>query len=165
MSPFDEAEAAVETAIKTGYRHIDTATAYKNERAVGNAIQKCIKEGIIKREDIFITTKLWVTDWKAENARKSIAQSLIDLQTDYIDLLLIHQAGFLNLPEDQEKHRQENYFFDYPIVPPNDPKYRLGYNRAARIIDLLEERGIVGAANGSKPREVLVKPEGTPSEE
>ena len=128
MSPFDEAEAAVETAIKTGYRHIDTATAYKNERAVGNAIQKCIKEGIIKREDIFITTKLWVTDWKAENARKSIAQSLIDLQTDYIDLLLIHQAGFLNLPEDQEKHRQENYFFDYPIVPPNDPKYRLGYN-------------------------------------
>lgn len=128
MSPFDEAEAAVETAIKTGYRHIDTATAYKNERAVGNAIQKCIKEGIIKREDIFITTKLWVTDWKAENVRKSIAQSLIDLQTDYIDLLLIHQAGFLNLPEDQEKHRQENYFFDYPIIPPNDPKYRLGYN-------------------------------------
>ena len=108
MSPFDEAEAAVETAIKTGYRHIDTATAYKNERAVGNAVQKCIKEGIIKREDIFITTKLWVTDWKAENVRKSIAQSLIDLQTDYIDLLLIHQAGFLNLPEDQEKHRKEN---------------------------------------------------------
>lgn len=69
-----------------------------------------------------------MTDWKTENVRKSIAQSLIDLQTDYIDLLLIHQAGFLNLPEDQEKHRQENYFFDYPIVPPNDPKYRLGYN-------------------------------------
>ena len=135
LSPESECESAVEAAIRTGYRLIDTATAYKNERAVGRAIKRCIDEGIIKREDVFITTKLWVADWKAENVAKSVSQSLANLQTDYIDLMLIHQAGFFNLPEEAEKHRQQcGDFFDYDIVPPNDPKYRLGYN-----LDCLKE--------------------------
>ena len=127
MSPETECESAVEAAIKSGYRLIDTATVYRNERAVGKAIKKCIDEGIVKREDLFITSKLWIADWKAEDVAKSVSQSLANLQTDYIDLYLIHQAGFFNLPEDVDKHRREGDFFDYPMIPPNDPKYRLGY--------------------------------------
>ena len=134
LSPESECESAVETAIKTGYRLIDTAASYRNERAVGRAIKKCIDEGVVKREDLFITTKLWVTDWKKDNVAKAVSQSLKNLQMDYIDLLLIHQAGFLNLPDEEEKHRQQGDFYDYVGVPPKDPRYRLGYN-----LDCLKE--------------------------
>ena len=83
---------------------------------------------------MFITTKIWPTEWKAENVARSISESLANLQTDYIDLLLMHQSGFLNLPDDMEKHRLEGDYFDYPMVLPDDPKYRLGYN-----LDCLKE--------------------------
>ena len=101
---------------------------------MGRAVKKCIDEHIIKREDVFITTKIWPTEWKAENVARSISESLANLQTDYIDLLLMHQSGFLNLPDDMEKHRLEGDYFDYPMVLPDDPKYRLGYN-----LDCLKE--------------------------
>ena len=79
---------AVEMAIKAGYRLIDTASAYRNHKEVGAAIKKCIDEGVVKREELFITSKLWVSDWKPENVEKAIKQSLEDLQTSYIDLFL-----------------------------------------------------------------------------
>ena len=93
-----ECEFAVETAIKAGYRLIDTANNYRNEGQVGNALKKCIDEGVVKREDMFITTKLWVTTWRAEDVAKAISISLERLQTDYIDLLLVHEPAFINLP-------------------------------------------------------------------
>ena len=67
---------AVETAIKAGYRLIDTACVYKNHKEVGAAIKKCIDEGIVKREELFITSKLWCCDWKPENAEKAIFPGL-----------------------------------------------------------------------------------------
>jgi len=82
-----QCEAAVYHAIKTGYRLIDTAAAYGNEEAVGNAI----KRSGVKREELFITTKLWITDSGFENARKAFERSLKRLQLDYLDLYLIHQ--------------------------------------------------------------------------
>ena len=54
-----EVEAAVEVALKAGYRHIDTAQAYQNEAEIGYALQKCFEEGVCKREEVFVTTKLW----------------------------------------------------------------------------------------------------------
>lgn len=128
LSPSEECEIAVEHAIKCGYRLIDTAVAYKNHRAVGNAIKKCINEGVVKREDLFITTKLWITDWKSENVKKSVRKSLEELQLDYIDLILIHKAAFCNLPENVEEQRQSGDFHDYDIIVPDDPKYRIGYS-------------------------------------
>ena len=113
---------------------IDTAVAYKNHKAVGRAIKKCIEEGIVKREDLFITTKIWIADWKAENVKKSIHTSLKELQLDYIDLILIHKAVCLNLPPEEEEKRQKGDFHDYNIIVPDDPKYRLGYS-----IDRLKE--------------------------
>lgn len=129
-----ECEFAVETAIKAGYRLIDTANTYRNEGQVGNALKKCIDEGVVKREDMFITTKLWVTTWRAEDVAKAISISLERLQTDYIDLLLVHEPAFINLTEEGERRRREGDFLDVDMVVPNDPKYRLGYN-----LDCLKE--------------------------
>ena len=87
VSP-DECERCVSDALSVGYRLIDTAQAYANEEGVGNAIRK----SGIPREDIFLVTKVWISNAGEEKAAKSIDESLRKLQTDYIDLLLIHQA-------------------------------------------------------------------------
>ncbi len=83
----EECERCVLDAIHVGYRSIDTAQAYGNEEAVGNAITKCG----VAREELFITTKVWISNAGYEKAKASIDQSLKKLQTDYLDLLLIHQ--------------------------------------------------------------------------
>lgn len=82
-----ECEQAVLDAIETGYRLIDTAASYHNEEAVGNAI----RNSGIPREELFITTKLWVQDAGYENTLKAFERSLKKLQLDYLDLYLIHQ--------------------------------------------------------------------------
>ena len=83
----DECERCVLDALKVGYRHIDTAQSYFNEEEVGNAI---IKSGI-PREEIFLTTKVWVEHYGYEETKKSIIESLRKLKTNYIDLVLLHQ--------------------------------------------------------------------------
>ena len=87
QTPPEDTERCVLEAIQTGYRSIDTAQAYGNEEGVGNAIEKCG----LPREDLFITTKVWITNAGYEKAKASIEESLKKLKTDYIDLLLIHQ--------------------------------------------------------------------------
>ena len=87
VSP-DECERCVTDALNTGYRLIDTAQAYQNEEGVGNAWRK----SGLKREDLFLVTKVWISNSGEEKAAESIEESLRKLQTEYIDLLLIHQA-------------------------------------------------------------------------
>ena len=82
-----ECERCVTDAIAVGYRSIDTAQAYHNEEGVGNAVRK----SGLPREDFFLTTKVWISNGGYEKAKASIDESLAKLQTDYIDLLLIHQ--------------------------------------------------------------------------
>ena len=82
-----ECERSVLDAIQSGYRMIDTAAAYFNEEAVGRAIRK----SGVKREDLFISTKLWVQDASYEGAKRAVSDSLAKLNLDYIDLYLIHQ--------------------------------------------------------------------------
>lgn len=86
VSP-EECERCVSDAISVGYRLIDTAQAYYNEEGVGNAISKCG----VNRDELFITTKVWISNAGEEKAALSIEDSLRKLKTDYIDLLLIHQ--------------------------------------------------------------------------
>ncbi len=81
-----EVEAAVETALEVGYRKVDTAAAYQNEEGVGRAI----KASAVPREDIFLATKVWNTDQGYDSTLHAFEQSLTRLQTDYIDLYLIH---------------------------------------------------------------------------
>jgi len=87
IADVEECERSVSEAIQTGYRLIDTAAAYGNEEAVGRAIQR----GGVPREELFVTTKLWISEAGYESARKAFERSMQRLQLDYLDLYLIHQ--------------------------------------------------------------------------
>ena len=85
-------EDSVYHALKTGYRLIDTARYYGNEKDVGRGIQRAIEEGFVKRKEIFVTSKIMPSDY--DRAYKGIEDSLKDLGLDYLDLILIHQPGY-----------------------------------------------------------------------
>ena len=87
MPGYEECKRSVLAALQTGYRHIDTAQLYRNEKAVGDAI----RESGIPRKEIFLTTKIWTNDFGYARTQKAIRRSLTALQTEYIDLLLLHQ--------------------------------------------------------------------------
>lgn len=87
VTDLSQAQQAVTDALNSGYRLIDTAAAYQNEEAVGQAI----KNSSVKREDVFVTSKLWVSDFSYERAKAGIDTSLQKLGLDYMDLYLLHQ--------------------------------------------------------------------------
>lgn len=89
ISP-DDTEKSVYAALKLGYRMIDTANAYMNEEAVGKALKKAINEGIVTREEVFVSTKIWATLYEKESA---VDDTLKRLDLDYVDLLFIHQPA------------------------------------------------------------------------
>lgn len=87
-----QCEQVVYNAIKTGYRLIDTAAAYMNEEAVGKAVARAVADGLVKREDLFVTTKVWVQDMRnEETAYSAVKSSLAKLSLEYLDLILLHQ--------------------------------------------------------------------------
>lgn len=86
----DEVLSSVKTAVRHGYRSIDTAAAYKNEEGVGQAIREALEENGLKREELFITTKVWNADQGYESTLSAIDASLSKLGLDYVDLYLIH---------------------------------------------------------------------------
>jgi len=131
----EECERCVLDAISVGYRSIDTAQAYGNEEAVGRAIKKCG----VPREELFITTKVWISNAGYEKAKKSIEESLKKLQLDYLDLLLIHQPF-------------SDYYGTYRAM---EDLYKEGKIKAIgvsnfypdRLIDLIQFNEIVPAIN------------------
>ena len=90
--PAEQTAQCVFDAIECGYRLIDTAQAYYNETEVGDGIQNAIQKLGIKRDDIFLTTKVWVTEFGYDKTKASVEESLRKLKTDYVDLVLIHQC-------------------------------------------------------------------------
>jgi len=98
---------AVKTALKVGYRHVDCAAVYGNEKEVGTALQESFSEYDIKREDVWITSKLWNTAHKPQDVIPALKQSLSDLQLNYLDLYLIHwpvafKPGLEGFPESDD---------------------------------------------------------------
>ncbi|HCT0587815.1 TPA: aldo/keto reductase [Staphylococcus pseudintermedius] len=89
----DTAKEAVKHAIKNGYRSIDTAMIYQNEEKVGEGIRKALAETDLTREDLFITSKLWLSDYGRENVAAAYQASLERLGLDYLDLYLVHWPG------------------------------------------------------------------------
>jgi len=87
----DECEKCVIQAIKVGYRLIDTAQSYFNEEEVGNAIEKVINDGLVKREELFITSKVWIDNYGYEKCRESVLESMKKLKVDYLDLMILQQ--------------------------------------------------------------------------
>ena len=89
ISP-DDTETSVYEALKTGYRLIDTANAYLNEEAVGKGLKKAMDGGLVKRDDVFLSTKIWPTLYEKDDA---VEKTLERLGVDYVDLLFIHQPA------------------------------------------------------------------------
>jgi len=85
-----EVKRAVYWAIETGYRHLDCARIYQNEKEVGEGIDQAIREGLVKREELFVTSKLWNNAHKKSQVRPAIEQTINDLGLDYLDLYLVH---------------------------------------------------------------------------
>ena len=98
---------ATRLALEAGFRQLDSAERYRNEKAVGEAMQEVFQEGKIKREDVFIGTKLWNNNHRPERVKPAFEASLKRLQLDYIDLYLIH-TPFAFQPGDEQDPRDEN---------------------------------------------------------
>jgi len=113
-APVEEVENALKEAIDVGYRSIDTAYTYQNEKGVGNAIKAKIQEGVIKREDIFVTTKLPEIGLRKSEIERFLKIALSALQLDYLDLYLIHGPVGLQSQEDPDN-----------IFPMKDGKFLL----------------------------------------
>jgi len=105
QSSREEVIHAVRTAVLDGYRLIDTATCYQNEDAIGEALQQLFKEGVIKREEIFITTKCWTTHLAPEHQEEGLRESLARLKLDHVDLYLAHMPGAFN--KDMSEQRKD----------------------------------------------------------
>src|SRR5476649_1096972 len=97
---------ATKTALEVGFRHYDCAERYRNEEAVGDAMQTALKAGTLRREDVFVTTKLWNTNHRPERVKPAFDASLRRLQIDYLDCYLIH-TPFAFRPGDEQDPRDE----------------------------------------------------------
>jgi len=139
----NEAKEAVKHAIKVGYRHIDCAPVYQNEKEVGEAIKESIQNGIVKREQLFITSKLWNTNHRKNDVQPACEKSLKDLQLDYLDCYLIHwPVAFKNHQGSLYPKREDNTF-DIDDVP---------IWETWEAMQLLKERGLtksIGVSNFS----------------
>lgn len=108
----DKTADLIYTAIKSGYRHIDEAAIYANEVEAGQGIKRAIDEGIVKREDMFVTSKLWSTFHRKEHVKLACQKNLADLGLDYLDLYLIHTPISVKYIPIEEKYPTFMYYND-----------------------------------------------------
>ena len=118
----DEVADTVYNAIKTGYRHLDSAADYGNEKQVGEGIARAIADGLCRREDLWITSKLWNTFHRQEHVQAACKKSLTDLGIEYFDLYLIHFPISLKYVDFNDRYPPEWIFNpgdEYPAMEPD----------------------------------------------
>ena len=103
QSTKEEVVEAVKIAVKDGYRLIDTASVYQNEEFIGEALAELFKDGVVKREDLFITTKAWTTELPPDVQEAALRQSLQKLGLDYVDLYLAHMPVAFNADMSEQR--------------------------------------------------------------
>lgn len=133
-------EAVTYAITKAGYRHIDCAATYRNEEEVGEALHKAISSGSVKREDLFITSKLWNTEHHPDNVETACRKTLSDLKLDYLDLYLMHW-GVAFVPADDPEPLDKSGKVRRQKVP---------ILETWRVMESLVEKGLVksiGVAN------------------
>src|SRR6204780_5867544 len=110
-------QTATKAALETGFRSLDTAERYRTEKEVGEAMQEVFKAGKIKREDVFVITKLWNTNHRPERVKPAFEASLKKLQLDFVDLYLIH-TPFAFQPGDEQDPRDAsgNVIYDKTVT-------------------------------------------------
>ncbi len=126
----DEFIGTVKECIKAGYRNIDTAMVYHTERHVGKAVQECISDGIISREDVFVSTKVWNTDRGYDNTLKAFDTSMERLELEYLDLYLIHTPAVVKWHSDWKEINRSTW-------KAFEKLYRDGRIRAIGVCDFL----------------------------
>jgi len=113
----EQCASVVYQAIKTGYRHFDSASDYGNEKEVGDGIKRAIDDGLCRRDDLWITSKLWNTYHAKEHVQPAIEKSLNDLQLDYLDLYLVHFPIALKYVPFETRYPAE-WFYDPNLATP-----------------------------------------------
>lgn len=142
----------VKTAIKAGYRNIDTAWYYGTEKAIGEALKELFDEGIVKREDIFITTKFWPS--LHHNPEKSLNDSLQSLGLDYVDLLLQHYPVAFKSGEDGKPvvPRDADGNVIYEDDPVDGSKFIDAYHKLEDLLETSDKVKSIGVSNYSNPK-------------
>ena len=140
--PKDICSNSVYKAINAGFRHLDSASDYGNEGEVGEGIKMALEDGLCKREDLWITSKLWNTYHHPDHVSQALEKTLKDLQLDYLDLYMIHFPISLKFVPFEERYPPE--WFNDPSSP--DPKMipsKIPLSDTWRAMELLKESGLV----------------------
>jgi D-xylose reductase len=136
------APALVEEAVRAGWRHFDCASDYGNEAEVGAGLQKVLQSDGVRREDLWVTSKLWNTNHAAEHVRQGCERSLRDLRLDYLDLYLIHFPIALAYVPPEERY-PAGWFYEPEAPEPRMKPVRVPISETWQAMEELQQAGLV----------------------